>query len=114
MPSDPFSVAAAGLRVAVRVQPGASRTAIDGLKTLDDGQVVLAVRVAAAADGGKANAALIKLLAKSWELPKSAVEIVAGHSGRRKIVQIAGDPAAVQARLRTWMADLAGTGAGGR
>ncbi len=104
MPSNPFSKAAAGLRVAVRVRPGASRTAIDGLKTLDDGRVVLAIRIGAAAEGGKANAALIKLLAKSWKLPKSAFEIVAGHTDRRKAVQIAGDPVALQARLQAWLA----------
>lgn len=97
---------AAGVRVAVRVQPGASHTGIDGLKTLDDGRVVLAIRVSAAAEGGKANAALIKLLAKTWKVPKNALEIVAGHGNRRKIVQIDGDPANVLARLRMWMSDL--------
>lgn len=107
MPSDPFSATAAGLRVSVRVQPGASRTGIDGLKILDDGRVVLAVRVGAPAEGGKANAAVVKLLAKTWKLPKSAIEIVSGHGDRRKTVQIDGDPAALQARLRRWLASLA-------
>lgn len=106
MPSDPFSTTATGLRVAVRVQPGASRTRIDGLKVLDDGQAVLAIRVSAAPEGGKANAALIKLLAKTWKVPKSAVAVIAGHGGRRKIVHIDGDPAALQTRLRAWLAGI--------
>ena len=96
--------------MAVRVQPGASRTGIDGLKTLDDGQVVLAVRVSATPEDGKANAALVKLLAKTWRLPKRTVAIVTGHGARRKIVHIDGDPAALQARLRAWLAGIAKTG----
>ena len=106
MPSDPFWTTPTGLRVAVRVQPGASRTGIDGLKTLDDGQAVLAVRVSAAPEGGKANAALVKLLAKTWAVPKSAVAVVTGHGGRRKIVHIDGDPATLQAHLRGWLAEI--------
>ena len=102
----PFSAVPAGLRVALRVQPGASRTAIDGVKALDDGSVVLAVRVGAAAVGGKANAAVIKLLAKTWKLPKSAIEIVAGHSDRRKTLLIAGDSTALHARLQAWLAGI--------
>jgi uncharacterized protein (TIGR00251 family) len=113
VPSEPFTATAAGVRVAVRVQPGASRTGIDGLKTLDDGRVVLAIRVTAAAEGGKANAALIKLLAKTWKVPKSALEIVAGHGNRRKIVQIDGDPTGLQARLRGWLADFVAAEKGG-
>jgi hypothetical protein len=113
VPSEPFTVTAAGVRVAVRVQPGASRTGIDGLKILDDGRVVLAIRVGAAADGGKANAALIKLLAKTWKVPKNALDIVAGHGNRRKIVQIHGDPTGLQARLRAWLADFVTAEKGG-
>ena len=90
----------------MRVQPGASRTGIDGLKTLDDGQAVLAIRVSAAPEGGKANAAVVKLLAKTWGLPKSSVEVVSGHSGRRKTVHIDGDPVALQTRLRAWLEDI--------
>ena len=95
--------------MAMRVQPGASRTGIDGLKTLDDGQVVLAVRVSAAPEDGKANAALVKLLAKTWKLPKRTVAIVTGHGARRKVVHIDGDPGALQECLRTWLAGIAKT-----
>jgi hypothetical protein len=100
----PFSAVPAGLRVALRVQPGASRTGIDGIKRLDDGSVVLAVRVGAPAEGGKANAAVIKLLAKTWKMPKSAIEIVSGHGDRRKTLLIAGDSTALRARLEAWLA----------
>ena len=112
MPSEPeaspspFRFAPAGLRVALRVQPGASRTGIDGIKALDDGHMVLALRVSAPAEGGKANAAVIKLLAKTWRIPKSAIEVIAGHGDRRKTVLIAGDAIALQERLQTWLAGV--------
>lgn len=102
----PFFPTPAGLRVALRVQPGASRTVIDGPKELEDGSTVLALRVSAPAEGGKANAAAIKLLAKTWKVPKSAIDVVAGHGDRRKTVLIAGDSAALDARLRAWLAQL--------
>ena len=109
MPSEPeanpspLSLSTAGLRVALRVQPGASRTGIDGTKALDDGHLVLALRVSAPAEGGKANAAVIKLLAKTWKVPKSAIEVIAGHGDRRKTVLIAGDAAALQAHVQAWL-----------
>lgn len=49
---------------------------------------------------GAANAAVCDLIAKSLGVPKSAVAVVAGHSGRSKVVQIAGlDQAEARARL---------------
>jgi len=101
----PLTLTPAGVRVALRVQPGARRTGIDGTRVLDDGKMVLALRVSAPAEGGRANAAVIKLLAKAWKIPKSAIEIVAGHGDRRKSVLIAGDAATLHARLRAWLAE---------
>jgi uncharacterized protein YggU (UPF0235/DUF167 family) len=57
---------------------------------------VLKVRVAAAAAEGAANTAVIALVAKTLELPRSAVRIVAGHTARLKRLEIAGaDDAAI-------------------
>jgi len=95
----PFHACAGGLKVTLRLQPGASRAAVEGRQTLADGRVVLKARVTAPPEGGKANAALVKLLAKSCKVPKTAVEIVAGHSARLKTVLIAGDPEVLKVRL---------------
>lgn len=95
----------------LRVQPGASRESIEGLVTLPDGRIALKVRVCAPPEGGRANAALVKLLAKAWKLPKSAISIVSGQGQRSKTLLISGDPAALESRLRAW---LAGHGTGGR
>lgn len=104
--NSPFRDAQDGLLVDLRLQPGASRARVDGVVTLDDGAVVLKVRVTAPPEGGKANAALIKLLAKAWKLPKSSLSLVAGHSDRRKTLAVAGDPAALRRDLEGWLAGL--------
>lgn len=104
--STPLSNCPGGLRLAVRLQPGASRAQVDGLATLDDGAVVLKARVSEAPEGGKANAALLKLLAKTWGLPKSSLSLVAGHKDRRKVLAIAGDPTVLQPILAAWLKAL--------
>lgn len=94
-----------GLRLAVRLRPGASKTAVGGLVARADGGVALRAWVSAAPEGGKANAALIELLAKTWRLPKGAFEIVRGSGDRDKTLLIAGDPAPLKARLEAWLRD---------
>jgi uncharacterized protein (TIGR00251 family) len=102
----PFRAARDGLLVDIRLQPGASRARVDGLAVLDDGATVLKVRVTEPPEDGKANAALIKLLAKAWKLPKSSLTLVAGHSDRRKTLAVAGEPAELLCDLEHWLAAL--------
>ena len=69
----------------VRVQPRAGR---------DDVEVVegerLRVRVTAPAEGGKANEALVALLASRLRVSKGSVTIVRGHRSRDKLVDVDG------------------------
>jgi hypothetical protein len=65
----------------------------------DDGSAVLRVRVKAVPDKGKANAAVIAVLAKALGVPKSAVTLISGDTARLKTVEIEGDPAALAARI---------------
>ena len=95
-----------GLRLTVRLQPGARKTEIGGMAALGSGKVALKARVTAVPEGGKANAALIALLAKTWRLPKGAFEIASGRSDRIKTLLIAGEPASLEARLETWLRDI--------
>ena len=76
-------------RFAVRVQPRASRTAIDGAR---DG--MLLARLTAPPVEGEANDALVELLAFSLKVPKSAVRILSGLRGRTKRVAVCGVSAA--------------------
>ena len=98
---------AGGLRLAVRLQPGARTSGLGGLTALADGGTALMARVTAAPEGGKANAALIALLAKSWRLPKGSFEIVAGRGSRNKTLLIAGDAAHLEEKLGAWLRDQA-------
>jgi uncharacterized protein (TIGR00251 family) len=102
----PFREGKDCLLVDLRLQPGASRAKVDGVVVLDDGAAVLKLRVTEPPEGGKANAALIKLLAKAWKMPKSALSLVAGHTDRRKTLAVEGDPAALRRDLERWLASL--------
>jgi uncharacterized protein (TIGR00251 family) len=72
------------LRISVRVIPRSSKNEItwegDALK----------VRLTAPPVDGAANEALLKLLAERLNLPKSALHIVHGATGRQKVLQIEG------------------------
>ena len=79
------SARAASIVVDVLVQPRASRAKIG---PRHDGRIKIAVT--APPVDGEANAAVIELLAKSLGVAKSAVEVVAGASSRRKTIRIDG------------------------
>jgi len=70
-------------RVDLRVTPGASRNEIVGIR---DGR--LRVRIAAAAEDGKANDALRAFLARAWGCAKRDVRLVAGEKSRLKTVEV--------------------------
>ncbi len=80
-----------GFLLFLRVTPNAGRDAIDGAETRDDGSTVLRLRVAAVPDKGKANAAVLALLARTLRLPKSALTLVSGETARIKTVRVDGD-----------------------
>jgi len=90
-----------GVLVALRVTPNAGADAIEGEEARDDGSRVLRVRVKAVPDKGKANAAVIALLAKKLGLPKSAITLESGETARMKILLVNGEAASVIGRLET-------------
>lgn len=96
----PWRAVADGLRLAVRLTPKAGRDGIDGLKAMADGGVELAVKVTAVPENGKANDALLRLLAKKLKLPVSGLQLVTGATDRHKQILIGGDPSALDATLR--------------
>ena len=72
-------------RLRVRVSAGARRTEIAG--RYGDGWKV---RVAAPPEDGRANEAVLRLLAERLGLPRRAVTIVSGHTAREKVVELDG------------------------
>jgi len=97
-----------GVRLRVRVTPRAGRDRFEGLIDLPDGPAVK-IAVSAPPEGGKANAAVCKLLAKFFRIAKSNIAVASGASARLKQIEIAGDGASLGAALDAWAA-AAGTG----
>lgn len=95
----PWSAVSGGLIVAVRLTPKGGRDSIDGVETLSDGRSVLKARVRALPTDGDANDALLRLLAKTLDVPLRAVNLTAGATSRIKRVAISGDAADLMARL---------------
>ena len=88
---------AVSTRLRVRVSPGARSAEVLGRH----GEA-WKVRVAAPAEAGRANEAVVRLLADALSLPRDAVRLVSGHGARDKIVQLAGlDSTQVERRLST-------------
>ncbi len=95
MPDDLFDVTAEGdVVLRLHVQPGAGRTAVSG-KHGD----ALKVRVAAPPEGGRANEAVIALVAETLGVGKDAVTLTSGESSRSKRVKISGVSPDAAARL---------------
>jgi uncharacterized protein (TIGR00251 family) len=88
-----------GVAFSVRLTPKSRTDHIEGWIAGPDGRQMLKARVAAAPEQGKANASLVALLAECLEIPKSSIAITSGSKSRLKSVRIAGDAAALAARL---------------
>lgn len=88
--------------VTARVTPKASRNAVQGVMPTPDG-TALKLAVTAPADKGKANAAVVALLAEAFGVAKSHIVLTAGETDRRKVFRITGDPAALAACAQKWI-----------
>lgn len=94
-----YDPAARRLTLTLHVQPGARKSGIAG--THGD---TLKIRIAAPAVDNKANAALIEFLSETLDVPKSAVTLRHGATGRRKVVEITGGPE-LGAKLQQFVED---------
>jgi uncharacterized protein (TIGR00251 family) len=90
-----------GIVLAVKAAPKSSRDAILGVMDTPQGPA-LKVAVTAAPDRGKANAAVIELIANAFGVPKSAVTVIAGATDRSKLLRVAGEPAALARTAAQW------------
>jgi hypothetical protein len=85
--------------LAVRLTPNGGRDALEGVEIAGDGLAHLKARVTAVPEKGKANKALIALLAKAIKVPKSEITVVTGETARQKILRIEGDPEDLKSRI---------------
>ena len=98
----PLRLTPKGLQLHVKATPKASHDTISGLVPLPDGSTALAVKVTSVPEKGKANAAIVALIAKAAHVPKSALAQVSGETGRHKVFHIASHAETVQ----TWLKGL--------
>ncbi len=75
----------ASTRVRIRVSPGARSARVVGRHG-----DAWKLRVEAAPEGGKANAAVVRLLAETLDLRPRDVTLVSGHAAREKVVALDG------------------------
>jgi uncharacterized protein (TIGR00251 family) len=71
------------IRLAVQITPNAKKTEVIGV--LDD---ALKLKLQAQPIEGKANEALVKFLAKTLDVPRSAVTITHGLSSKKKLIEV--------------------------
>jgi uncharacterized protein len=106
-PGRPFAAAPDGARLAVRLTPKAAAARILGVIEDGAGGWALKVAVTAPPEAGKANDALLALLAKTLGLKRHALSLALGAADRRKLVHIAGNAAdlatQLEERLAPWL-----------
>lgn len=90
-----------GVTLAIRAQPGARKTAINGVYGEGPG-AQLKIAVHAPPVEGRANEALLVFLAEFFSLPRTRVELIAGESSRSKIFLLHGlTQTSVEAALKS-------------
>ncbi len=88
-------MAQSATRLRLRVAAGATRTELAG--RYGD---AWKVRVGAAPERGRANEAVLQLLATELGLPRASLSVVSGHTGRDKVIELEGiDAAEAERRL---------------
>ena len=97
--SPPWTVTADGIVLSLRLTPRGGRDSIDGIEQSADGRSVLRVRVRALASEGEANAALLKLIARTLGVAQREVGLIAGATSRLKRVTVAGSGPALATAL---------------
>jgi uncharacterized protein len=92
-----------GLRVAIKLRPGARRAAFLGAApaaaTRGWPPARLALAVTEPPEAGRANAAAIAALAEALAVSSGAITLVAGKTSRDKLFSILGDPHSLARRL---------------
>ena len=86
-----------GLFLQIRATPKASRDEITGVSA-----DALTVKVTAVPDKGKANEAVIEILAKTMRVAKSSFELVSGTTSRQKVLRITSNESAIT----NWLMDF--------
>lgn len=104
MADGPLVRAGDALRLTVRLTPRGGRDALGGSVMLADGRTVATARVRAVPEDGKANAALVALVAAAAGVPRARVLLETGATGRLKTLRIEAAGPDAEAALRAIIA----------
>ena len=88
-----------GIELAVRVVPRARRPGVGGMRRDAAGRALLELRVSAPPEKGRANRAVVELVAELLGVPARAVRIQSGESARNKRLFVEGPADALAQRL---------------
>jgi uncharacterized protein len=95
-----------GVILHIRLTPKSNAARIAGVED-HGGKPVLKAYVTTPPEDGKANAALVVLIADWLRVPKSAVAMASGQKSRLKSVSVAGDPNKLMEQIAALLADPA-------
>jgi uncharacterized protein len=98
-------LAVEGLFVALKIIPNRQSLGVEGIENSADGQSWLKIAINAPARDGQANQALLKYLAKLWDISPCQLKIVRGDKARHKrLLVTCAAPEKLFARLTLWCA----------
>jgi uncharacterized protein len=96
------------VRVAIRLVPRARADELAAIVAIPEGGRVLKATVTAPPEDGRANEALLRLLARAWHIPRQDISIIHGLTSRNKVIQVAGDPHRLFEQITPEIAGLPG------
>ncbi|MDR0665748.1 MAG: DUF167 domain-containing protein [Helicobacteraceae bacterium] len=82
-----FANVSGAIELKIKATPNAQKDMIVGVRNGE-----LAVKINAAPENGKANAALIAFMAKTFKIAKGAIAIARGEAGRHKVLRLPDSP----------------------
>ncbi len=89
-----------GAVIYIRASTNGNSDSILGIETRSNGKSYLKIKTSAIAENGHANDAIMKLLAKRLDIPKSLISILSGHTSREKSLLVNAPKDYIEARLK--------------
>jgi len=76
------------ITISAKIFPQSKKNAVEDIIIEENGSLNLKVRITAPPVDGKANQAVIEILAKHFSVKKSDIEIIRGHTTRQKLIKV--------------------------
>jgi uncharacterized protein YggU (UPF0235/DUF167 family) len=99
----PYSLIETGLRLSVKAKPGISDHRPPKVVDVGEGKLAVEIAVAAVAEDGKANKAILEAIAEGLGVKKGDVSLKTGASGKLKIIDVRGEHEVLEQKLARWL-----------